>query len=86
MAFLSLRMPILGMDWDDEFDEGYDGTMPIRLAQARLIPRDLYAPTYLRKGPSYKSASPLGRHKPPKYAPDGRYRLSHQGKEAETPD
>ena len=64
------------------YEEDY--TMPIRLAQARLIPQDSYVRTRLRKTPC--RAEPLiGRHGPTGYAPGGKPRPSHQGKDAETP-
>ncbi len=38
--------------------------MPIRLAQALLIPQDSYLPTRLRKSPR-GAAPPIGPHGPP---------------------
>jgi hypothetical protein len=38
--------------------------MPIRLAQARLIPRDSYMPTHLRKSPC-RSVPPLRQNETP---------------------
>jgi len=59
-------------------------TMPIRLAQARLIRQDSYVPTHLSKSPC-RSAPPLSGGTSHRMRSRWGRRPSHQGKDAETP-